>query len=112
MLLPTFMSNMSHTMDAITISYRYKKWNGLSHEQVQTRLMNCFDEREDTIMKKIIYSKLVIEIDIDGKYTKFAFSFKQFIWSCSSSIQNSKDYVKTLRLHVLSIDFKHCRFHI
>ncbi len=63
-------------------------------------------------MKKIIYSKLVIEIDIDGKYTKFAFLFKQFVWSCSSSILNSKNCVKTLRLRVLSIDFKHCRFHI
>ncbi len=41
--------------------------------------MNCFDEGEDIIMKKIIYSKLVIEIDIDGKYTKFAFSFKQIV---------------------------------
>jgi hypothetical protein len=56
-------------------------------------------------MKQIINSKLVIEIDIDGKY-------KQIVWSCSSSIQNSKDCVKTLRLCVFSIDFKHSRYHI
>lgn len=42
------------------------------------RLMNYFDEGEYTIMKQIVHSKLVIDIDIDGKYKQFAFSFKQF----------------------------------
>lgn len=43
------------------------------------RLMNYFDEGEYTIMKQIIDSKLVIEIDIDSKYKQFAFLFKQFV---------------------------------
>jgi hypothetical protein len=76
------------------------------------RLMNYFDEGEYTIMKQIIHSKLVIDIDINGKYKQFAFSFKQFVWSCSSSIQNSKDCVKTLRLCVISTDFNHSWYHI
>ncbi len=41
--------------------------------------MNYFDEGEYTIMKQIIHSKLVIDIDIDGIYKQFAFSFKQFV---------------------------------
>jgi hypothetical protein len=41
--------------------------------------MNYFDEGKYTIMKQIIDSKLVIDIDIDGKYNQFAFSFKKFV---------------------------------
>jgi hypothetical protein len=41
--------------------------------------MNYFDEGKYTIMKQIIDSNLVIEINIDGKYKQFPFSFKQFV---------------------------------
>ncbi len=76
------------------------------------RLMNYFDEGKYTIMKQIIDSNLVIEINIDGKYKQFPFSFKQFVWSYFSSIQNLEDCFKTLRLLVLSVDFKHSWYHI